>query len=66
MGLTSLIPNLKLTFGICFNLSTQYNLFRKPCTYSLQERNRIRIMIDKAAITDCHELTQVGHYQFCV
>ena len=57
MSLTSLIPNLKLTFGNCFNLSTQYKLFREPCTYSLQERNRIGIMIDKPAITDRHELT---------
>ncbi len=57
MSLASLISNLKLVFGNCFGLSTQYNLFREPCTYSLQERNRIGIMIDKSAITDRHELT---------
>ena len=57
MSLTSLIPNLKLTFANCFNLSTQYNPCREPCTHSPQERNRIGTMIDKAAITDRHELT---------
>ena len=57
MSFASSISNLNLRFGNCFDLSSQYNLFRMPCTYSLQKRNRIRIVIDKPAITDRYELT---------
>ncbi len=53
-------------FRNCFNLSTQYNLVRILCTYSLQKEDRVRIMIDQPAFTNCHELTQMGLNQFRV